>query len=341
MFYINEGEESQKAETNEQNDVDENGQEKIELLCQKDDDENGQEKIELLCQEDEIQPLTLLPHHDDQKIFFPEQTLRFVAPSPTRKRQQQQYVRNLSELSSLKPRQHQQRAQQHSNIQGNRRQRTFELKQEVEEEQEHFQIYEGVEQENEEMQQQHQANMRLVALQFAEQKRQEEDEMRELVIEKKELIHIELRKIMVLMEVYHVQASKLSRWDSITKATVTGASAVAAIGLYIGVDKKSSELNDAFYYISLTCTSVAAVLGQLTNSWNLSERAHNNTTTYRGLHNLHDFVSFQLVRDHLTSQMIDSLLDDIQNRLLLIRDSAERGTYQPRSRAQRDNHQNP
>jgi len=171
--------------------------------------------------------------------------------------------------------------------------------------------------------------------QLIEQKHQEEaEEMRELLAEKKELIHVELRKILALMDAYHAQASKLSRWDNITKGIVTFSSALAAVGLYIGVDKKSTDLNDVFYYISLTSTSIAAVLGQLTNSWNLSERAHNNTTTYRGLHNLHDFVSFQLVRGPLTSLSVNSLIGEIQSRLLLIRDSAERGTYQPRSSPQ-------
>ncbi len=160
---------------------------------------------------------------------------------------------------------------------------------------------------------------------------QEDDDVRSVLAMKKDLIHVELRKIMALMEVYHDHAKRLSFWDSITKTTVTGASALAAIGLYIGVDQTNTELNQIMYYISLSCSTVATVLGQLTNSWNLSERAHNNTTTYRGLHNLHDFVSFQLVRNHLSSTQIDQILSDIQTRLLLIRDSAERGTYQPRA----------
>jgi len=144
---------------------------------------------------------------------------------------------------------------------------------------------------------------------------------------KRTLIYEELEKISTYMKEYNSQAKKLSRWDNVTKSVVTACSAAASLILFIGIDQRKSgdQVNPALYYTATGCTCIATVLGQLTNSWNLGEKSHNNNTTYRSLHNLHDFISYQLVRNHITSPQLDALLSDMSSRLILIRDSASNG----------------
>ncbi len=144
---------------------------------------------------------------------------------------------------------------------------------------------------------------------------------------KRNLIEQELAEISKFMQEYKLQAKRLSFFDNVTKSIVTACSAVASLSLFVGIDqrKDGAQANNALYYTATVCTCIATVLGQLTNTWNLSEKSHNNNTTYKSLHNLHDFISYQILKNHLTSLQLDTLLTDMSTRLMLIRDSASDG----------------
>ncbi len=153
----------------------------------------------------------------------------------------------------------------------------------------------------------------------------EEHHVGDLYITKRQLINNELKEIDRLMMKYLKHARKLSFYNTLTKTTITGSNALAAIGLYVNVDKIGAENSQAVYYVACAAATVAAVVGALSNTWNFAERAHTNATTYKSMHNLHDFVSMALVKNGLTGSQMDQLLSDMSARLILIRDGAEEG----------------
>jgi len=142
---------------------------------------------------------------------------------------------------------------------------------------------------------------------------------------KRTLIINELKEIDRLMSKYLARSTKLSRLSTITKTTITGSNALAAIGLYVNVDKLGKESSAAVYYVACAGATLAAVVGALSSTWNFAERAHTNHTTYKSLHALHDFCSYQIARNELNSSQMDGILNDMSSRLILIRDSAEEG----------------
>ncbi len=151
-----------------------------------------------------------------------------------------------------------------------------------------------------------------------------------LLAHKKDLILIELNKIGRLMDVYASQAEFQGKWDSRTKAFVVFLVATAtATSALVGAPRLSPEFSDIVYYISITIGLLATILAAVTNTWSLGDNARKNTTTYRGLHNLHDKITSRLVRNHISSTQLDDLLENVHDQLSLIRDNAENGTYLP------------
>lgn len=141
---------------------------------------------------------------------------------------------------------------------------------------------------------------------------------------KRILICEQLQEIESSMKECYREAKKISRHDNCLKSTIVLTSAIGAIVLYVGFEQRvdGQAINAVLYYIATACASISSIFGQLMNMWNLSEKAYNSRTTAKGLSNLHDFVSYQLVRNHVTSQQMDALLADMSARLLLIRDFA-------------------
>jgi hypothetical protein len=142
---------------------------------------------------------------------------------------------------------------------------------------------------------------------------------------KRNLIMSELDKITGEIKTYSRAHTKLARWDKIAKTMVKLASALATVALLIGIDQRSngSPVDSGLYYLATGSTIFSFVLGQVTDSWTLQERSQNHRVTYKGLQNLHDFISYQMVRNHLSSVQMDSILSDVSTRLILIRDSAD------------------
>ena len=156
--------------------------------------------------------------------------------------------------------------------------------------------------------------------------RHEEQHHQDTLDIKRQLITTELDKIARLMAHYQKHGKKLSRLNSLTKTAITTTTVLGTIGLYFNVGNAAQDFNLAVYYTVCIATSVSAILSALSNSWNFAERAHTNITSYKGLHNLHDFVSFQVARNNFTSLQMDELLSNMSTRLILIRDSAEEGS---------------
>jgi hypothetical protein len=154
---------------------------------------------------------------------------------------------------------------------------------------------------------------------------EEDTKNSDLLIRKRALICEELAKIQKLMIQYKKTAKQLKFWDSFSKLFVTGASACASVALFVGIEQRvnNPHVSPLIYYIATASTCTATIFGQLINSWNLAEHAHSNHTTSKILHNLHDFVSYQLVRNHITSLQLDELLSDMNTRLILIRETTE------------------
>jgi len=162
---------------------------------------------------------------------------------------------------------------------------------------------------------------------ITEPEQDEEEEDADPCTVKRKLINSELEKVARLMAHYAKKSKRFSLLNIFTKTIITITSMLTALGLFIGVDQ--SGLNTIVYYVALGSSIIAFLLGGLANIMNFAERAHNNITTYKSLHSLHTYAMYQLVRNHITSIQLDSLLSDMNTRMLLIRDNTEDGMYRP------------
>lgn len=151
----------------------------------------------------------------------------------------------------------------------------------------------------------------------------------ETYVIKKNLIIQELSRVAELMTQYYKQTKNLSFRGKIVQNTLLILLGLSMIGFFFNADRTPSEVKDIIYYVALVANAIGFLLTLLSFNWNYAEQEHNSNTTYRGLHHLHDYVSHQLVRNGLTTHQMDDLLAEMSSRLLLIRDSADLGTWKP------------
>ena len=136
--------------------------------------------------------------------------------------------------------------------------------------------------------------------------------------EKKKLIEELLSEIKLKKKLYYKIMKKFKKYDDISEAILMGSSAIAVSSIFTTI----VTINPITLIISATFASINSVGSAVKRVVNIREKHESYKTTYNQLSDLFRESRVILARNHLDSDDLDNLLNDISNRLSLIEDSS-------------------
>ena len=135
---------------------------------------------------------------------------------------------------------------------------------------------------------------------------------------KRELIYKILGEVSLKKKAYFKKMAKLKRLDDSLEVVITGCGAVAVSSLIATI----ATINPVTLIIGAVFSSVSTVGGAMKRVYNTQGKYESCKTTCNQLSDLERESRAVLVRNHLESNDLQNLLDDINNRLSLIEDTA-------------------
>ena len=135
---------------------------------------------------------------------------------------------------------------------------------------------------------------------------------------KRELIYKILGEVSIKKKTYFKKMAKLKRLDDSLEVVITGCGAVAVSSLIATI----ATINPVTLIIGAVFSSVSTVGGAMKRVYNTQGKYESCKTTFNQLSDLERESRAVLVRNHLESNDLQNLLDDINNRLSLIEDTA-------------------
>lgn len=135
---------------------------------------------------------------------------------------------------------------------------------------------------------------------------------------KRELIYKILGEVSLKKKAYFKKMAKLKRLDDSLEVVITGCGAVAVSSLIATI----ATINPVTLIIGAVFSSVSTVGGAMKRVYNTQGKYESCKTTFNQLSDLERESRAVLVRNHLESNDLQNLLDDINNRLSLIEDTA-------------------
>ena len=135
---------------------------------------------------------------------------------------------------------------------------------------------------------------------------------------KKDLIYKTLSDISIKKVAYFKKMAYLKKLDDGLEAIISGCGAVAVSSLIATI----SSVNPVTLIVGAVFTSISTVSGAMKRVYGVQAKYESCKTTFNQLSDLERESRAVLVRNHLDSSDLQNLLDDINNRLSLIEDSA-------------------
>ena len=134
----------------------------------------------------------------------------------------------------------------------------------------------------------------------------------------KDLILKLLDEVSVKKNIYRRKMIKLKRLDDTSEAILIACGAISVSNLFVTV----ATINPVTLLIGSVFASVNAVGGAIKRVIDVKAKYESCKTTYNQLSDLDRETRAVLVRNHLEKKDLQHILDDVNNRLSLIEDSA-------------------
>jgi hypothetical protein len=134
----------------------------------------------------------------------------------------------------------------------------------------------------------------------------------------KDLILKLLDEVSVKKHIYRRKMIKLKRLDDTSEAILIACGAISVSNLFVTV----ATINPVTLLIGSVFASVNAVGGAIKRVIDVKAKYESCKTTYNQLSDLDRETRAVLVRNHLEKKDLQHILDDVNNRLSLIEDSA-------------------
>ena len=134
----------------------------------------------------------------------------------------------------------------------------------------------------------------------------------------KDLILKLLDEVSVKKQIYRRKMIKLKRLDDTSEAILIACGAISVSNLFVTV----ATINPVTLLIGSVFASVNAVGGAIKRVIDVKAKYESCKTTYNQLSDLDRETRAVLVRNHLEKKDLQHILDDVNNRLSLIEDSA-------------------
>ena len=134
----------------------------------------------------------------------------------------------------------------------------------------------------------------------------------------KDLILKLLDEVSVKKQIYRRKMIKLKRLDDTSEAVLIACGAISVSNLFVTV----ATINPVTLLIGSVFASVNAVGGAVKRVIDVKAKYESCKTTYNQLSDLDRETRAVLVRNHLEKKDLQHILDDVNNRLSLIEDSA-------------------
>ena len=134
----------------------------------------------------------------------------------------------------------------------------------------------------------------------------------------KDLILKLLDDVSVKKNIYRRKMIKLKRFDDTSEAILIACGAISVSNLFVTV----ATINPVTLLIGSVFASVNAVGGAIKRVIDVKAKYESCKTTYNQLSDLDRETRAVLVRNHLEKKDLQHILDDVNNRLSLIEDSA-------------------
>lgn len=135
---------------------------------------------------------------------------------------------------------------------------------------------------------------------------------------KRSLINSLLEEIAAKKRLYHRKMCYYKKADDISEACIIGSGSIAASSLFITI----TTINPVALIVGTAFTSASTIGSAIKRVLNVTNKYEMCKTTYTQLADLERETRAVLVRNHLESKDLQNLLDDVNNRLSLIEDSA-------------------
>jgi hypothetical protein len=134
----------------------------------------------------------------------------------------------------------------------------------------------------------------------------------------KDLILSLLDEVNITKMIYKNKMTKMKKYDDIAEAILIGAGAIAMSSLFITL----GSINPVTLIVGSVFTSVSPVGQAVKKVIDIKGKYESFKTTHNQYSDLEREVRAILVRNHLDSNDLKALLDDINHRLSLIEDSS-------------------
>ena len=134
----------------------------------------------------------------------------------------------------------------------------------------------------------------------------------------KDLILKLLDEVSVKKQIYRKKMIKLKTLDDTSEAVLIACGAISVSNLFVTV----ATINPVTLLIGSVFASVNAVGGAIKRVIDVKAKYESCKTTYNQLSDLDRETRAVLVRNHLEKKDLQNILDDVNNRLSLIEDSA-------------------
>lgn len=137
-------------------------------------------------------------------------------------------------------------------------------------------------------------------------------------LDKRTLIHNNLDEIAMKKKIYHKKMMKLKRIDNVSESIIIASGAIAVSNLFVTL----AVINPITLTIGATFSSISTVGGAVKRVFDVRAKYESIRTTYHQLNDLERTTRAILAKNHMTEEQYLNLLDDMNNQMSLIEDTA-------------------
>jgi hypothetical protein len=135
-------------------------------------------------------------------------------------------------------------------------------------------------------------------------------------VEKKELIKSIIENAKTKKKLHRASVTKYRRIGTIIKALVNVLNALSVSSLI------ADSPNSGMKYVALGTTSISATISAFVQALGLDSKTESHNSTYLALSDLTRDFSARLLRNHLSSEDLDTLLGELNGKISLIEDAS-------------------
>ena len=146
---------------------------------------------------------------------------------------------------------------------------------------------------------------------FVEKRDLDENNKREIISKKIELIGTLIKDIEVKKNKYYKRFKKLKRRTILSNMFINGLNGISICSLVLAL----TPMSIAFSIIALTTTSISGLINALVTSSNIESKYHSDNTSYLQYTDLFRSTSSILLKNHLESMDYDRLLVSLNEKM--------------------------